>query len=373
MSVRGRGMVTAKRRATVLALAAVISCSVMAYALPAGAANAPAKKQTPLEQGLAFYKGQTISLISPTAPGGPLDLWARAVATYLGIYLHATVEVQNLPGGNTYPGQDTAAASAPTGLTLAQLNLPTDLVSVIENQPALNFNPEREAFVSAEASTANVLVDQVTPNCSEYDSLAALRTATTPASFLIQTTGTPTESVQAWMGLIGANVKYIPGYTTAAALVNGFARGDGCLAFLNGTQVGSLVQAGKAKPIAISFKLPPGTEYRNILDDVPTLASSVKQYAKTTKLAQAQAEALVTFEQVPAVLALQSKAPAADVDAIRAATEWAFKQSGFKSLLLQDSASTQYIDAETAKQLYITSLRETPKIVCLFNLNCPTS
>src|SRR5436309_15613535 len=57
---------------------------------------APARAQTPEE----FYRGQTVNLIIPNAPGGSFDLYARLAANHLGRFIpgNPTIVAQNMPG-----------------------------------------------------------------------------------------------------------------------------------------------------------------------------------------------------------------------------------------------------------------------------------
>src|SRR5262249_28164539 len=60
------------------------------------AAASCAQPQTPEE----FYRGKTINLIIPNAPGGSFDLYARLAAAHLGRFIpgHPAIVAQNMPG-----------------------------------------------------------------------------------------------------------------------------------------------------------------------------------------------------------------------------------------------------------------------------------
>src|SRR5215470_9675172 len=58
-------------------------------------AAAPAHAQTPEE----FYRGKTLNLIIPNAPGGSFDLYARLAASHLGRFIpgNPAIVPQNMP------------------------------------------------------------------------------------------------------------------------------------------------------------------------------------------------------------------------------------------------------------------------------------
>jgi tripartite-type tricarboxylate transporter receptor subunit TctC len=50
-----------------------------------------------------FYKGKTLSLIIPNAPGGSFDLYARLLASHIGRFIpgQPTIVPQNMPGAGS--------------------------------------------------------------------------------------------------------------------------------------------------------------------------------------------------------------------------------------------------------------------------------
>lgn len=71
-----------------------------------------------------FFKGRTISIVVGTAPGGPYDLYARALSRHIGSYIPGApnVIVQNMPGAGGLQAANYLYSNAPAdGLTLGML------------------------------------------------------------------------------------------------------------------------------------------------------------------------------------------------------------------------------------------------------------
>src|ERR1700760_2321845 len=72
------------------------------------------------------FKGKTITLIAPDAPGGSYDSYARLFAPYLGQELGATVNVENVDGGRTLDRHNQMAAASNNGLTIGMVHVGGD-------------------------------------------------------------------------------------------------------------------------------------------------------------------------------------------------------------------------------------------------------
>jgi len=75
------------------------------------------------QTGADFYKGQTVTYIVATSPGGGYDLYGRLVAEYMQKYLPgSTFVVKNVPGAGHIVGANTIYASKSDGLTIGTFN-----------------------------------------------------------------------------------------------------------------------------------------------------------------------------------------------------------------------------------------------------------
>ena len=92
--------------------------------------STPALRAQTVEE---FYKGKTMSLLIPNAPGGSFDLYARLVSDNLGRFIpgHPLIVPQNMPGAagmlaanyltNIAPKDGTVMSVLVPNITLAQV------------------------------------------------------------------------------------------------------------------------------------------------------------------------------------------------------------------------------------------------------------
>ena len=201
----GRGVATT--------VAVALAGTSLALGVSVASAAAPAKRLTPIQQGLAFYKGQTMTFISDGGPGGEFDLIARDLAPYFASYLHATVNVIDISTGATIPGQNEAEAATPNGLTIGEINALGDAANVLTGTPGINFNPARVAYVASYGPSPLVLL---ATQSSGLTSFAQLKTVTAPSKALTQPTGTGPTISRSIMGVLHIPVTWLTGYSNSA-------------------------------------------------------------------------------------------------------------------------------------------------------------
>src|SRR3954452_11676694 len=119
-----------------------------------GIAATAASAQT----GADFYKGQTVTYIVATAPGGGYDLYGRLVAEYMQKYLPgSTFVVKNVPGAGHLVGTNTIYASKPDGLTIGTFN-----TGLIYNQliglDGVKFDLTKMSWIGKATSEPRVIV-----------------------------------------------------------------------------------------------------------------------------------------------------------------------------------------------------------------------
>jgi tripartite-type tricarboxylate transporter receptor subunit TctC len=366
----------------VLLAGMVVLASVGTIVAPASAATAQKAKScktangikvtnTEVCKGLAFYKGQTMTFIEPASVGGPFDLQAEAEIPGLQSYLGATINETRITTGNSIPGQDSLAAAPPTGLTIGLLNPLNDASLILENQPGINFNPYRMAYLAGTAPPAVVLQALPSSGITNFSKFLAGAKAGT-VRVVTQATGSENTVFRAEMAALGGiknagSSQWVTGYTSLTLEITGFLRNDAPTGYLNLSNTCTLLQGNQSVALATNNIPPPGTDCRKYLTGVPTLADLAKTYAKTTtdKTLFKTAETLNDLTGNPTVT--QTAVAGDKVDALRAALQWVYQQQSFKSDMLNNGMSPGYISPTAAKQLYETALTLGKTVICYVN------
>jgi tripartite-type tricarboxylate transporter receptor subunit TctC len=142
--------------------------NAIAGALAAAAiAASPAFAQT----GADFFKGQTVTYIVATAPGGGYDLYGRMVAEYMQKYLPgSTFVVKNVPGAGHLVGTNTIYAAKPDGLTIGTFN-----TGLIYNQliglDGVKFDLTKMSWIGKASSEPRVVVIAAQSPIKTFDDL----------------------------------------------------------------------------------------------------------------------------------------------------------------------------------------------------------
>jgi tripartite-type tricarboxylate transporter receptor subunit TctC len=339
---------------TLLATAAVV-------AAPVAASASQPKRLTALQQGMNYYKGKAITFVAADNVGGGFDQYARAYAPYLAKYLGATVNVVNIPAGNTVAGQDTVARAIPNGLTVGWLNAGPDIEDTILNLPGLNFNPERVAMLGGSAPSNNVVASLTSAACSQWSSWKAVvqnSSASNPVTEPIQTTGSTTFELLLANGVFGVHYRAIPGYASSSALLAGWERGDGCVIIDPVSTVGPLIAGGKARPLLLTTALQPTNAYVHYFSGVPTIAQAERSLSKSIANKTQKAAVPVLNQAVTTSRGFftNGATPAPQVAALRAAFQWASNNKNLENTLTAEGSPTGYQNGPSVKANYIAFL-----------------
>lgn len=131
--------------------------------------TSPAATQAPTQPAKAKidYPTRPITVIAPFAAGGPLDVGARIMASFLEKELGQPVQVVNKPGASGQVGNTEAANSKPDGYTLVIPGSPTFEAGYLDPQRGATYT--RKSF----APVANQVID---PNTFSVRSDSPYRT-----------------------------------------------------------------------------------------------------------------------------------------------------------------------------------------------------
>jgi tripartite-type tricarboxylate transporter receptor subunit TctC len=189
-------------------------------------AAVPGHAQTPEE----FYRGKTLNLIIPNAPGGSFDLYARLAANHLGRFIpgHPAIVPQNMPGAAGMQAANYLASVAPKDGTVLAVLVPNITLAQILGVSSIGYDTRRLNWIGRIIATTATLF---TWHTSGTRTLADLKTRET----LVASTGPLSQAnINSTMlnGVVGTRFKLVRGYRGS---------GDAALAVERGEADGTLM------------------------------------------------------------------------------------------------------------------------------------
>ena len=236
----------------------VILCAGMLLTLAATAAQAQA------------YPARPIRFVVPYAPGGPLDLIARAIGQKLTEATGQAVVVDNKPGAGGNIGADIVAKAAPDGYTIVMGAVATHAINPtlypkIPYDPVKDFTP-----VAMVAVVPNVLVvNPALPVKSVKELIDFAKARPSYLNFASGSTGSTGHLAgELFNALAGVQMVHIP-YKGGAPAMADLLAGQVQLMFDNLANALPQVKAGKLRALAVT------TAQRSAFaPDLPTLAEA---------------------------------------------------------------------------------------------------
>jgi tripartite-type tricarboxylate transporter receptor subunit TctC len=182
--------------------------------------------QTPEE----FYRGKTLNLVIPNAPGGSFDLYARLAANHLGRFIpgNPAIVAQNMPGAAGMLAANYLTSIAPKDGTVLSVLVPNITLAQILGVQSIAYDTRRFNWIGRIIATTATLF---TWHTAGTRSLADLKTRET----LVASTGPLSQAeINSTMlnGVVGTRFKLIRGYKGS---------GDAALAVERGEADGTLM------------------------------------------------------------------------------------------------------------------------------------
>lgn len=344
------------RRAGRRAWPAIVSVVCVALAMSACGSGSTKSDSATTGTGpdLSYFKGKTITLIAPDNPGGSFDQWSRLVAPAMGTYLHATVNVENLPAGNTVVGQNTLASAQPNGLTIGWLNAIEDVSFGITGQSGLSFNPVNEDMIAAPGQNITVWV---TNPSSSYTSWQKIVSSKVPVDTLDVTSGTADLYLRAVYGAYGVKSKIITGYESSKLLAAGFLRHDAPVAEEEFTVFKDAISSHEARPVLLTTPAPASDPGTKSLSKVPSIAQMAKDDPPKTAKERAALQEVVALVTLPGnILSAPKGTPAPELKALEAAARYALTSSSVQKQADAEGLTPGYASAAACSQGYKAAL-----------------
>lgn len=226
---------------------------------------------------LAAYPEKSVRIVVPFAPGGGTDLVARTLGQVMALELNQPVIIDNKPGGSTIIGTDFVAKSPADGYTMVMATL----------AHAVNPSMASKLPYVHEKAFAPVMLVGVSPNVlvvkpdSPYktvaDIVADAKSKPGKLSYASQGAGTSAHLAgELFKSITKTYITHIP-YRGAGPALTDLMGGQVDFMFATAAAVGSLVESGKLRAIAVTSAARSPTPS---LAKLPTIAESgVPKYA----------------------------------------------------------------------------------------------
>ena len=215
------------------------------------------------------YPAKPIRIVVPYAPGGAVDIIARATAQELTKRVGQQIIVDNRTGAGGNIGSDTVAKAPPDGYTLLMAS-PANTInpSLYTNMP---YDPSRDLIpIALIGSVPSVLVANPSLPVQGIKQLIALAKAK-PGALTYGSGGSgSTEHLAGEMfkSFAGIDLLHVP-YKGGAQVMIDLMGGQVALMFSNQLGVLPHIKAGKLKPLGVA-----SAGRSTVLPDVPTFAEA---------------------------------------------------------------------------------------------------
>lgn len=156
-----------------------------------------------------FYKGQTLSYVVATSPGGGYDKYGRLVAEFMQKKIPGvTIVVRNVPGAAHIIGANLIYNSKPDGLTIGTFNTGLTLEQATKAE-GVKFDLDKMSWIGKAASDPRVLIlSAKTPNIKTIEDL---RKPGNPLK--VSVNGADDPEVKILEKAIKLNLRLLAGYT----------------------------------------------------------------------------------------------------------------------------------------------------------------
>ena len=220
---------------------------------------------------LAVYPDRPIKVIVPFAPGGGTDLVARTLGVAMAEDLQQPIVIDNKPGGSTAVGTDALAKSAADGYTLVVATVAHAVNPSLKAKLPYSQDKDFAPVILVGISPNVVVVSANSPFKTFQDFLLTAKANPGKLSYASQGGGTSAHLAgELFNAMAGTKLIHIP-YKGAGPALTDVIGGQVDLMFATAAAVGSLVESGKLRALAVTT---PTRSTTPLLAKLPTVAES---------------------------------------------------------------------------------------------------
>jgi tripartite-type tricarboxylate transporter receptor subunit TctC len=289
-----------------------------------------------------FYKGKTVTLVVPYAPGGTYDLMGRLVSKHMRQFIPGNPEiiVENIPGGGGLIGLRNVYKAAPDGLRIVHAPSTVTLTETLGQVQDVQFK-EFQWLGCAAGSTYVVLLRSEV--AKPFEDLRKSKTLVKLG--ILGPGGLIHEAGKFVRALSGLNVQLVGGYQGYNNIALAIRQGE-----IDGVVVGTEVmfanaltkemyQAGLVKPILVFGGSRPAEAWKQVLHGLPDFPSMVGDRTDRAAL-----DALNKLIAVSRVFMTTPKTPPDRVAMLREALWKTFESEAFRTEAKQGGFDIDPVD-----------------------------
>ena len=220
---------------------------------------------------IAAYPDRPIKVIVPFAPGGGTDLVARTLSVPMSEDLKQSIVIDNKPGGSTIIGTDALAKSPADGYTLVVATLAHAVNPSLKAKLPYSQDKDFAPVILVGISPNVVVVSADSPYKTFAEFLAAAKANPGKLSYASQGGGTSAHLAgELFNSIAGTKLTHVP-YKGAGPALTDVIGGQVDVMFATASAVGSLVESGKLRALAVTT---PTRSTTPLLAKLPTVAES---------------------------------------------------------------------------------------------------
>lgn len=235
--------------------------SRLSLAILAAAVAVPAMAQS--------WPAKPVRIVVPFGPGGPADIYARAVGQELTEVLKQQFLIDNKPGAGAVIGTDIVAKAAPDGYTLLMMsNTHTTNETLLTNKPYMLMR-DLAPVAPVNSSDLVMVVHPSVPAKTLAEFIALAKREPGKLAYASSGPGTPYHMAgELFKAMTGADVLHVPHKSSGEAR-NAVMGGHVQMMFDAVTTMKGSIDAGHVRALSTT-----GDKRSEILPDVPTVAEA---------------------------------------------------------------------------------------------------
>lgn len=297
-----------------------------------------------------FYAGETVDLVVPYDPGGGYDVYARAIAPFLGKCLDAKVVVRNEPGAGGLVATNATAMTDSDERRLQILNMAGFAAAQIAGADGVQFDLKKLSYAGRITTAPNSVSVASDSAISDFDDLVS---AEEPVRFVA--TGPGSEGYITAVGLAAAYdfpVKVVTGFAGSEEARTAVVAGDADVEALVYDSQLSAIKSGDIRPLVMVSDEPVEQ-----LPDTPTMTD----YPAGSQEAQSVVDSLVALGMSGRTIAGPPGLSEPQLKELRAGFECAMKNKELLSQLADQGRPVSFAPGDEVAEQVSELLDATPE------------